>query len=171
MACSESIRTGIVASAAAKIRAQSFTLDGEAVVCGEEAWRSLTPCAATARCGRPSCMHSICWSWTERTCGRCRSASARTAWRGCWRACGLGSPSTSTPTRRRHGVPARLQDGPGGDRLKAPDRALPVGPFPGLAQDQEPRQSGDGKTSGGAMVGQLDSTAKPVARWRFAFMH
>src|ERR1700722_6432176 len=75
-------RYSAIASAAAKIRAQSFTLDGEAVVCGEEAWRSLTPCAATARCGRPSCRHSICWSWTERTCGRCRSASARTAWRG-----------------------------------------------------------------------------------------
>jgi hypothetical protein len=47
----------------------------------------------------PSSRPSTCWSLTARTCCRCRWASARIAWRGCWLACGPGSPSTSTPTK------------------------------------------------------------------------
>jgi ATP-dependent DNA ligase len=59
-----------IASAAVKIRAQSFTLDGEAVVCGRMAQRSSTPCIAMARCARPSRKRSTCWSSTARICDR-----------------------------------------------------------------------------------------------------
>jgi len=47
----------------------------------------------------PSSRPSTCWSWTARTCGRCRWASASLAWCVCWPARGPGSRSTSTPTR------------------------------------------------------------------------
>jgi ATP-dependent DNA ligase len=61
-----------IASAAAKIRAQSFTLDGEAVVCGEDGVAIFDALLATARCARPSSRPSTCWNSTARTCGRCR---------------------------------------------------------------------------------------------------
>jgi bifunctional non-homologous end joining protein LigD len=49
-----------IASAAAKIRAQSFTLDGEAVVCCEDGVAIFDACIATAQCARPSSRPSIC---------------------------------------------------------------------------------------------------------------
>ena len=44
--------------------------------------------------------------------------------------------------RGRRRVPARLQDGAGGDRLKAAGFALPVGAFPRLAEVQESVSTG-----------------------------
>jgi hypothetical protein len=38
------------------------------------------------------------------------------------------------PLGRRYDLPARLPHGPRGHRVEAPERALPVGPVPGLAQ-------------------------------------
>jgi hypothetical protein len=44
---------------------------------------------------------------------------------------------------RRQGVPARLRDGVGGDRVEAPGSALSIRPVEGLDQSQEPGQPGD----------------------------
>jgi bifunctional non-homologous end joining protein LigD len=45
-----------------------------------------------------------------------------------------------------------LQDGPGGHRLEAPDRAVPVRAVAGLDQGQEPGEPGDGAGAGGPVV-------------------
>ena len=51
------------------------------------------------------------------------------------------------------GVPARLQDGAGGDCLEAPGIALPIGPIARLAQVQESRGScGEAGGGGGVAV-------------------
>ena len=54
--------------------------------------------------------------------------------------------------RRR--VPARLQDGAGGDRLEAAGIALPIGPVAGLAQVQEPGGA-CGEAGGGRGLGEI----------------
>jgi hypothetical protein len=88
-----------IASAAAKLRAKSFTLDGEAVVTA----RTGSLCSMRSTGGtrpRTRCYtHSTSWSSTARICGRCRSATARRSWRGCWRGRRPASRSMSTPTR------------------------------------------------------------------------
>jgi hypothetical protein len=83
-----------IASAAAKIRAQSFTLDGEAVVCGDD---GVAIFDALHRHGtvRAAILQAFDLLEPARICGRCRSANARPVWRGCWPASTSGSPSTS----------------------------------------------------------------------------
>jgi ATP-dependent DNA ligase len=77
-----------IAAAAAKLRAKSFTLDGEAVVAGAD---GVAMFDALHRRGRVSdAILQACWNSTARTCARCRSASASLAWRGCWLACRSG---------------------------------------------------------------------------------
>jgi hypothetical protein len=46
--------------------------------------------------------------------------------------------------RRRTRVPAGLRDGPGGHRVEAPERGVPLGAVARLGKGQEPGQSGDG---------------------------
>jgi hypothetical protein len=53
---------------------------------------------------------------------------------------------------RRHGVPARLRDGIGGDRLEAPGNAIPVRPLQELDQGQEPGQPRHTRGSRGTVV-------------------
>jgi hypothetical protein len=68
-----------VAVVAAKLRAKSFTLDGEAAVSGADA----SPCSRRSTAGAPcqtrSSTRSISWSSTARIFECCRSASARRA--------------------------------------------------------------------------------------------
>src|SRR5882757_3627084 len=52
----------------------------------------------------------------------------------------------------RRGVPARLQDGPGGHRVETADCALPVRAVAGLDQGQEPGQPGDAAGTRRAVV-------------------
>jgi ATP dependent DNA ligase domain len=86
-----------IAGAAAKLKARSFTLDGEAVVCGADGVAVFDASTGAAVSPMPSYRPSTCSSWTASTTGRCRSAGARIVWRGYWPAC--RSPSTSTPTK------------------------------------------------------------------------
>jgi ATP-dependent DNA ligase len=51
-----------IARAAIKLRARSFTLDGEAVVCAPTASRYSMPFTAMGRFARPSCRRWTCWS-------------------------------------------------------------------------------------------------------------
>jgi hypothetical protein len=87
-----------IANAAAKLKARSFTLDGETVVAGAD---GVAVFDSLHRRGRVSdaVLPSTCWSSMGSITGRCRSERARIGWRGCWRACRSGSPSTSTQTR------------------------------------------------------------------------
>ena len=139
-----------IANAAAKLKARSFTLDGEAVVCGTD---GVAVFDALHRRGRVNDAILQAFDLLEldgSITGRSRSARARIGWRGCW-------PALPAGRGRRRGVPARLQDGPRRHRLKTTDRAVPVRSVPRLDQGQEPGQPGDGETSGGAMVALPDS--------------
>jgi hypothetical protein len=49
-------------------------------------------------------------------------------------------PKRAHSGRRRDDLPPSLPHGPGGHRLEAAERALPVGTIAGLAEDQEPGQ-------------------------------
>jgi hypothetical protein len=112
-----------IASAAAKLRAKSFTLDGEAVVTA----RTGSLCSMRSTGGtrpRTRCYtHSTSWSSTARICGRCRSATARRSW--------------------RRGVPARLQARARAHRVEAARCTLPVGTLAGLDQGEESGQPGN----------------------------
>jgi bifunctional non-homologous end joining protein LigD len=72
-----------IAAAAAKVRAQSFTLDGEAVVCGAD---GIALFDAPDRHGtvREAILQTFdLLELMASTSGHCRSLSARRAWRGC----------------------------------------------------------------------------------------
>jgi hypothetical protein len=73
-----------IAAAATKLRAKSFTLDGEAVVTGG---KTGSPCSMRSTAGtRPltrCCTRSTFWSSTAWIFDRHRSASARRSWRSC----------------------------------------------------------------------------------------
>src|SRR6185437_15369330 len=75
----------------------------------------------------------------------------------------------STWSTRRRRVPARLQDGAGGDRVEAVGIALSIRTLAGLAQVQEPARACD-KTRSAAGLGAiiamkaLVSVDRPVVR-------
>ena len=48
-----------IAAIAAELRARSFTLEGEAVVCGPTAWPSSRRCTGTAPLARPCCAFDL----------------------------------------------------------------------------------------------------------------
>jgi hypothetical protein len=87
-----------IASAASKIRAQSFTLDGEAVVCGED---GVAIFDALHRHGTVRAAILQAFDLLELNGEDFRPqplSSARRAWRGSWLVCRRGSRSTSTRT-------------------------------------------------------------------------
>jgi bifunctional non-homologous end joining protein LigD len=113
-----------IASAAAKLKARSFTLDGEAVVCGEDGVAILE---ALHRHGTVRAAILQAFDLLElngedlrplplgkRKVRLARLLARVSPWDRAQRAYRRG---------RRHGVPARFRDGLGGDRLEAADRA------------------------------------------------
>jgi ATP-dependent DNA ligase len=70
-----------IAGVAAKLQARSFTLDGEAVVCGEDGIAVFEALRRRHTAATRSSMRSICGRSMARTSGPCRSPSARP---GCW---------------------------------------------------------------------------------------
>ena len=64
---------------------------------------------------------------------------------------------------RPDGVPARLQDGAGRDRLEAAGIALPIRPIARLAQVQEPGRAG-GEAGGGRGLGEMTHLERSVQR-------
>jgi hypothetical protein len=140
-----------IAAAAAKLRANSFTLDGEAVVSGVDGvavFDALHRPGPRMRC----CMRSISWSSTARICGRCRWSIARQSWRGCLQGRPSASCSARTPTRGRDRVPPCLQAWTRGHRVETAQRAVSVRTVTGLAQDEEPGQPSDAAGAGGDVV-------------------
>ena len=63
-------------------------------------------------------------------------------------------------------VPARLQDGPGGDRVEAAGIALPIGSLAGLAEVQEPG-SACGEARGGGGLGTMTTLTMRCIRGEF----
>jgi ATP dependent DNA ligase domain len=87
-----------IASAAAKLRARSFTIDGEAVVAGADGVAVFDALHRRHRAADAMLYAFDLLELTARICGHGRSGSARRGWRGCWRALPPASRSTSTPT-------------------------------------------------------------------------
>jgi bifunctional non-homologous end joining protein LigD len=87
-----------IAGAAAKIRAQSFTFDGEAVVCGED---GVAVFDAFHRHGTVRAAILQAFDLLELNGEDLRPlplGQRRRAWRGSWLACRPGLSSTRTPT-------------------------------------------------------------------------
>jgi hypothetical protein len=116
-----------IASAAGRIRAQSFTLDGEAVVCGEDGiaiFNALHRHGTGGR-GHPAGVRFIGAQRRGSATGNARQPP------------GIEF-NAHTATRTAPRCSARLRDGLGGDRLEAPGSTLSIRPVPGLDQGQEP---------------------------------
>jgi bifunctional non-homologous end joining protein LigD len=110
-----------IASTAAKIRAQSFTLDGEAVVCGEDGVAIFDALHrhGTVRAAILQAFDLLEFNGEDKRpvmLGERKALLTRLLARG----------------GRRHGVPARLHDGLGGDRIEATDSAVQVRTVEGL---------------------------------------
>ena len=99
-----------IASAAAKLRAKSFTIDGEAVVAGAD---GVAVFDALHRRHKAKDAMLYAFDLLEFNGADLRPlplASARRSWRSCWRAHPPASRSTSTPRRTVRwcsGTPAR----------------------------------------------------------------
>jgi hypothetical protein len=131
-----------IAAAAGKLRARSFTMDGEAVVVGVDGVAVFDALHRWQRHrGDPVRVRDL------------PSASARRSWRGCWRGSPPASSSTSTPTRTIGPCALRFSNCPRffGDRprrlrqrsagwlepprgRRAPHSFRPEGPFPCLTR-------------------------------------
>ena len=70
-----------IAAAAAELRARSFTLDGEAVVCVQDRVAGFVAAGQCVEYGDAIGPPSTFWSSTAPTCDRCRSAARRRWWR------------------------------------------------------------------------------------------
>jgi ATP-dependent DNA ligase len=129
-----------IATAAAKLRAKSFTLDGEAVVCGPD---GVAVFDALHR--RRKASDAILYAFDllelddaylrplplgERKAKLGRLLAGKSVAIGVQRAYRRG---------RRHRVPVRLQARIRGHRVEAAGGALPLRPVAGLDQGQEPR--------------------------------
>jgi hypothetical protein len=137
-----------IASAAAKLGAKSFTIDGEAVIAGVD---GIAVFDALHR--RHKAKDAMLYAFDLLEFNNAESPAA---------ASGRAQDETREAAGariRRHGfqrahrggrgdgVPARLHDGPGGDRVETADGALPVGTVGGLDQGQEPGEPGDAAAS------------------------
>jgi ATP-dependent DNA ligase len=76
-------RLPAILTAAERIKAKSFTIDGEAVVLGPTACRDSTTYGGGRLRIRRSSMPSTCSSMTAKMCAIAHSSTARPRWRGC----------------------------------------------------------------------------------------
>jgi len=127
-----------IARAAAKLRARSFTLDGEATVCGPD---GVAVFDALHRRGTVTEAMLYAFDLLELDGADLRALPL-----------GERKARLAKLLARTHRVSPRLQARAGGDRVEAVDCALPVRPLPGLDQGEEPGQSCDDPTPGGTMV-------------------
>jgi ATP dependent DNA ligase domain len=134
-----STRYPAIAVTAMLLRAKSFTLDGEAVVCGPD---GVAIFDALHRHGTVSEAMLYAFDLLELD----RRGSPRAAAGRPQEAPGEAAERTSArhraerPHRRgwRHHLSAGMRHGPGGDRLEAAERALQIRPVDRVAEDQEP---------------------------------
>jgi bifunctional non-homologous end joining protein LigD len=69
-----------IALAAAKLRARSFTIDGEAAVVGSDGIATFEALHRRYKAADAMLYASTCWRSTARICDRCPSASGRRCW-------------------------------------------------------------------------------------------
>jgi ATP-dependent DNA ligase len=138
-----------IARAAAKLRARSLTIDGEAAVCGPD---GVAMFDALHRCGTVTEAMLFAFDLLELDGVDyrplpLRERKERLARLVDRRLTGIVmNDHTDAPRRAR--IRAGLPDGAGGHRVEAAHSVLPVGTFTALAEDQEPRQPGDGARPG-----------------------
>ena len=163
-------RYPLIVEAVNHLKARSCLIDGEAVCCDENGL-AVFERMRRKRGGRARLPVRL------RPAGAGRHGPATGAVRGS--EVDLVEPAASEPPRRtvqrapavcrRHRLPARLQDGPGGDRLEAARLALSFRPVAGLAEVQEPGSAG-GEAGGGGGLGDGSSrmaAMSPSRRWNF----
>jgi hypothetical protein len=142
-----------IAAAAAKLLAKSFTLDGEAVVCGAD---GVAVFDALHRRGKVGEAILQAFDLLELNGQDFRPLSLGERKKRLARLLARVTPGIALCEQHRRGrrarLPASLRDGPGGHRVETPGRALQIRSIWGLDQDQELGQPGDGETSAGAMV-------------------
>jgi ATP-dependent DNA ligase len=78
-----SARYPAIAATAAALRARSFTLDGEAVVCGQDGVAVFDALHRHGTVREACCTPSTCWSSTASTTGPCPCGSGNSSWRAC----------------------------------------------------------------------------------------
>jgi hypothetical protein len=115
------------------LRARSFTLDGETVVCGSDGVAVFDALYRRARSPRLCCMPSTCGSSRARTRAQCRWSTTRIGWRGCWAGAGSDHIDDDDATI------FRLPHGPEGIVSKRVS-TLSLGAVAGLAQIQIARR-------------------------------
>jgi ATP dependent DNA ligase domain len=133
-----------IARAAAKLRAKSFTIDGEAAVCGPD---GIAIFDALHRRGIVTEAMLYAFDllkldgvdYRPLPLGKRKERLAHLVDR---RLTGIVM-NDHTDAPRRAGVQAGVRNGPGGHCVQAADRAIPLRSIPGLAQGQEPGQPGD----------------------------
>jgi hypothetical protein len=157
-ACSPAAATtGVVAIAiavtATLLRAKSFTLDGEAVVCGPD---GVAIFDALHRRGTVSEAKLYAFDLLELDGEDLRGLPLSDRKKRLARLLGgrrlgivLRRPHGR---RRRHHLPAGLPHGPRGHRVEEAERALQVGPVSRLAQGEEPGQPGNDPGAGNGVV-------------------
>jgi hypothetical protein len=141
-----------IAVTATLLRARSFTLDGEAVVCGPD---GVAIFDALHRRGTVTEAMLYAFDLLEldgedlrgmplldRKKRLARLLSGRR----------LGIVLSDHRRGWRHHLPAGLRHGSGGHRVEAADRALQVGPIAGLAQGEEPGKPRHDPSAGSRMV-------------------
>jgi hypothetical protein len=117
-----------IAATAVKLRARSFTLDGEACVCGADgvAIFDALHCPGTVS---EAMLYAFDLLELDGEDLRALPLGDAAAWHRAERAYRRGW---------RRDLPAGLQDGPGGHCVKAAERALSIRPVARLHQGQEP---------------------------------
>ena len=128
-----------IAVTATLLRAKSFTLDGEAVVCGPD---GVAVFDALHRRGTVTEAMLYAFDLLELDGEDLRALPLVDRKKRLARLLGgrrLGIVlSDHTDDDGAHDLPAGLPHGPRGHRVEAAERALPIGPVAGLAQGQEP---------------------------------
>jgi ATP-dependent DNA ligase len=143
-----------IARAAAKRRAKSFTIDGEAAVCGPD---GIAIFDALHRRGTVTEAMLFAFDLLELDgvdyrplpLGERKERLARLVDR---RLAGIAMVDHTDRRSRRAGVPASLPDGPGGHCVQAAVEALSIRPVRALAEGQEPGQPRHGAASGRPVV-------------------
>ena len=132
-------RYPLVVEAVNHLKVRSCLIDGEVVCCDEQEMTSFQ--LMRHRRNEPQAFlyaFDLLELRTARACGVSRLRCVMRRWRASFARADRCAPERAPGAPRgRCRVPPRLQDGSGGDRLKAAGFALPVGTFPRLAEVQE----------------------------------
>jgi hypothetical protein len=136
-------RFPLVVEAVNHLKVKSCLIDGEVVCCDERGLALFHVLRRRDNEADAFLMPSTYWSSMAPTCGANRSRAQGDVGQHPTEEPPWGAPERAPGAPRgRRCVPARLQDGAGGDRLEAARIALPIGTLTGLAEVQESGSTG-----------------------------